>query len=166
MPGETTLNRTLTPHSRFRDRASIAPFRDVNSCAVRKARGALILRPRQMGDCDVHVQEEARNAVRRRCAAGPFQSDPDRREALCAGPSAQGSVSGGPRDGDFRPRLLLGRRAHVLAARRWHLHDGRRLCRRAHAEPDLRGSLFGPAPGTTRSCWWSTIRPRSPTSGC
>jgi hypothetical protein len=49
----------LTAHSRFRDRTRIARFRDVNSRAVPKAIGALILRLQEMGDCDVHVQEEA-----------------------------------------------------------------------------------------------------------
>ena len=48
----------------------------------------------------------------------------------------------GLRDGGLRPRLLLGRRAHLLAGGR-RLHDGRRLRRRLHAEPDLRGGLLG-----------------------
>jgi hypothetical protein len=53
------FEQELTAHSRFRDRARIAPFRDVNSDIVPKARGALILGLLQMGDCDVHVQKEA-----------------------------------------------------------------------------------------------------------
>ena len=39
--------------------------------------------------------------------------------------------------------LLLGRRARLLAGAR-RLHDGGRLRRRLHAEPDLRGGLLGP----------------------
>ena len=37
----------------------------------------------------------------------------------------------------FGARLLLGRGAQVLGTRRRHPCDGRRLCRRPHAEPDL-----------------------------
>ena len=49
----------------------------------------------------------------------------------------------------LRNGLLLGRRAQVLGGAR-RLHDGGRLRRRRHAEPELRGSLLG-AHGTQRS---------------
>ena len=66
----------------------------------------------------------------------------------------------------FGLRLLLGRRAQVLGTGRRHSRHRGRLCRRPHAQPDLRGGLLAAAPATTRSCWWSTIRRRSPTRSC
>ena len=42
-----------------------------------------------------------------------------------------------PRTGRVRIGLLLGRGAQVLGARRRHLCDRRRLCRRAYGQPDL-----------------------------
>ena len=53
-----------------------------------------------------------------------------------------GAVPGRPRAGDVRAGLLLGRRAQVLAGA-GRLCDRRRLRRRPHAEPDLRGGLLG-----------------------
>ena len=59
---------------------------------------------------------------------------------LRLGTPDQAAVPRGPGDRGLRPRLLLGRRAHVLGDAR-RLHDRRRLRRRPHAEPDLRGGL-------------------------
>ena len=53
-----------------------------------------------------------------RSPARPPDADPDRRAAFRQRPPAEGPLSGGDGDGDLRPRLLLGRRAQVLAARR------------------------------------------------
>ena len=65
--------------------------------------------------------------------------------------AARRAVSRGPRAGDLRARLFLGRRAEVLAAA-GRVHDGRRLRRRLHEESDVRGSLLAAAPATPRSC--------------
>ncbi len=81
---------------------------------------------------------------------GRPNADPHRRAPLRQRTPPEGALSGRLRDRDLRPRLLLGRGAQVLAARR-RLRDGRRLCRRRDAEPDLRGDLLGPAPATPRS---------------
>ena len=59
------------------------------------------------------------------------------------GTPLEGAVSRRPRAGGVRPRLFLGRRAEVLAAA-GRLHDGRRLRRRLHEEPDVRGSVLRP----------------------
>ena len=68
----------------------------------------------------------------------------------------------------LRARLLLGRRAQVLAGA-GRVHDGGRLRRRLHAEPDVRGGVLGHRPVTPRSCSSCSIRRRSRTSrscGC
>ena len=75
-------------------------------------------------------------------AARPRAGDARAGEALRARRAARAAVSRGPRAGGVRPRLLLGRRAEVLAGAR-RLHDGGRLRRRLHAEPDLRRGLLG-----------------------
>ena len=82
--------------------------------------------------------------VQGRRAAGPAEPDPHREPAFRQRQPAEGALSGGARDRDLRHGLLLGRRAQVLGARRRHLHHRGGLCRRPHAEPDLRGGLLGP----------------------
>ena len=44
--------------------------------------------------------------------------------------------------------------------------DRRRVCRRAHAEPDLPGSLQRRGPDTPKWCSWCSIRRRSATKIC
>ena len=101
---------------------------------------------------------------RRRGPAGPPEPDPDRRAPLRQRPPAQGALSArASRRAMFGTRLLLGRRAQVLAARRGRLRHRGRLCRRPHAEPDLRGGLHRPHRPQRGRCSWSTIRRRSPT---
>ena len=97
---------------------------------------------------------------------GRSTPDPDRARAFRPSPSAQGAVSGGSRDRDVRHGLLLGRRAQVLGAGRRHPHHRGRLCRPATRpiRPTRRSAPAAPA--TTRWCWWSTTRRRSPTSAC
>ena len=65
---------------------------------------------------------------------------PDRH--LVLGTPLRPPVSDGLRTRHLRHGLFLGRRAQVLGGRR-RLHDGGRLQRRLHAEPDLRGGLLG-----------------------
>ena len=91
---------------------------------------------------------------------------PTAREHFVISRPLKGPYPEGLRDRDVRHGLLLGRRAQVLGAGRRHPRHRRRLCRRPDAQPDLRGGLLAAAPATTRSCWWSTIRRRSPTSSC
>ena len=69
---------------------------------------------------------------------------PTAREHFVNGQRAEGSLSGGARNGDVRARLLLGRGAQVLGARRRRLCHRGRLRRRPHAQPDLRGGLQRP----------------------
>ena len=64
-------------------------------------------------------------------------------EALRAGRAARAAVPGGIRARALRNGLLLGRRTQVLAGTR-RLHDGGRLRRRPHPQPQLRGGLLGP----------------------
>ena len=73
-------------------------------------------------------------------AAGPGHADPRARAPRRARHPAEAAVPRADGAARRRPRLLLGRRAAVLAARR-RLHDGGRLRGRLHAEPDLRGGL-------------------------
>ena len=79
---------------------------------------------------------------------------------------AEGPLSGGARDRDVRHGLLLGRRAQVLGAGRRHLRHRGRLCRRATRPTRPTRRSAPAAPATTRWCWWSSTRRRSPTRSC
>ena len=85
---------------------------------------------------------------------------PDRHEVLG---TPLCPLPGGRRAGDLRHGLLLGRRANLLAGPR-RLHDGRRLRRRLHAQPDLRGGLQRRAPATPRPCSSPSTRRRRATT--
>ena len=76
----------------------------------------------------------------------PGRNDPIRTAAdpLRQRPRAERALSGGLAKGHVRARLLLGRREKFLGIGRWRLCNRGRLCRRADAESDLRGSLLGP----------------------
>ena len=71
----------------------------------------------------------------------PRHPDAGARAPRRARHAAHAAVPRGDRAARRRAGLLLGRRAPVLAAPR-RLHDRRRLRRRLHAEPDLRGGLL------------------------
>ena len=86
---------------------------------------------------------------------------PERHDVL--GTPLDAAVPRGHRDRPGRPRLLLGRRAHLLAPAR-RLHDRRRLRGRLHAEPDATTRSAPAAPATPRSCWSRSTRSRSPST--
>ena len=73
----------------------------------------------------------------------PGRSRADHEAGHPPGPrhAARRPVARGHEDRGLRPRLLLGRREGLLAAPR-RRDDGRRLRRRPHPEPDLRGGLL------------------------
>ena len=122
-------------------------------------------------------------AARRRWSSRSGAARPRERDAGAGAPrrardAAEAAVPRGLRAGDRRDGLLLGRRARVLAGAR-RVHDGGRLRRRLHAQPDLRGGLLrahrphrggagrvrpGQDLATRRSCGCSgrtTTRPRA-----
>ena len=75
--------------------------------------------------------------------ARPRRAHSHRQDPFRQRRGAEGALPARLRDGAVRARLLLGRRAQVLGGPRRSCHGGR-LCRRAHAEPDLRGGLLRP----------------------
>ena len=76
----------------------------------------------------------------RRCRAAPSRCR-CRNRHFVNGHIAETAVPGRARDGDFRHGLLLGRRA-LFWQTAGRLHHGGRLCRRLHAQPDLRGGVL------------------------
>ena len=102
----------------------------------------------------------AHRPLPRRGPARALRADHEARASTPSLARRSPAVARGHEDRRLRPRLLLGRREGLLAdpGRR---HDGRRLCRRPHAEPDLRGGLLRSGPATPRSCWSRTTRQRS-----
>src|SRR5438309_1941559 len=95
----------------------------------------------ETGGRDVHVQEKPRDAERRRRATGARDADPDREPSFRQRPGAQTAVPRGAGDRDLRARLLLGRRAQILGARRRHPCHRGRLRGWPHAQPHLPGGL-------------------------
>ena len=76
-----------------------------------------------------------------RCPVGTRRSAVPERHLVLGTPLAP-PFPDGLRAGRVRHGLLLGRGAQVLADRR-RVHDRRRLRRRLHAQPDLRGGVLG-----------------------
>ena len=76
----------------------------------------------------------------------PAKALPGREQAAFKLPERHAPRATFPRGSEYRglrPRLLLGRRAQVLADR-WCLYDRRRLRRRLHTKPDLWGGVQRP----------------------
>ena len=88
-------------------------------------------------------QKSVRQVRPRGGAAGTRRADGRARAARGSRHAAGAAVPGRARADRRRHGLLLGRRAHVLAAP-GRLHDRGRLRGRLHAEPDLRGGLLRP----------------------
>ena len=139
----------------------------------------------QDGPAHRHARRRRRLGTRRaRCGSGPptrtirhglsphavsrgGASRPRRADARPAAPhrprhAAASAVSRGPRARAVRPRLLLGRGAEVLGARRRVHHRGG-VRGRVHEEPHLPRGLLRARPATPRWCWSCSTRRRSPT---
>ena len=114
--------------------------------------------------CDVPAKV-AIHALARRCAARPPAPIPTAKHPFRQRQPAQGPVPAGLETAIFGLGCFWGaeRKFWELARR---LYDGGRLCRRLHAQPDLRGGLLTAAPATTRSCGWCSTRRRSATRRC
>ena len=140
----STSGRFAISHSRDRSRSTDIP---------------------QGGIHAVHAQDHC-IAERCRSAARPCYSASHRDQSFRQRPPAAAALPGGPRAGGVRARLLLGRRAQILGARRRHLHHRRRLRRWPYRQPDLRRGLFGPHRPYRSGAGGVRSEARSPTSNC
>src|SRR5664280_2937494 len=91
----------------------------------------------------VHRSRQAAAPRPRRCAPRPSRADPGARAPHRARNADRCALAGRHPDRHLRPRLLLGCREELLVDPRRRDHGGG-ICRRRHAQPDLRGGLLGP----------------------